>query len=80
MSTVDIKKNFHDLIDRIDDENLLLNFYELVKKSTSGKKGNLWSNLTKEEQEELLLAFEESKDERNLISHNKVKQKNNKWL
>ncbi|MDQ3021167.1 MAG: hypothetical protein M3R36_11450 [Bacteroidota bacterium] len=38
--------------------------------------GNLWSQLTKEEQDELILSDIESEDENNLISHSEVLKKN----
>jgi hypothetical protein len=40
----------------------------------------LWSNLSKEEQEELLLSEEESNYETNLVSHQEMKKKHQKWL
>ena len=80
MNTIELKKSFHDLIDSIDNENLLINFYELMKKRTSIKEGQLWSRLTKQEQEELLSTLEESKNPENLTSHEKMKEKHKKWL
>jgi hypothetical protein len=80
MTAIELKKNFHQLIDSIDNENLLLNFYDLIKRSYSGKAGQLWTRLNKEEQEELLLAVEESEDPDNLISHSDMNEKHKKWL
>jgi len=80
MNTAEIKKNLHDLIDSIDNENLLINFYDLIKKRTSAKEGQLWSRLTKQEQEELLSTLEESENPENLISHEEMKKKHKKWL
>jgi hypothetical protein len=42
--------------------------------------GQLWSRLSKEEQEELLLSDIESEDPKNLISHSTIQKKHNKWL
>ena len=39
MNTVEIKQNFHTLIDQIDNECLLVNFYELMKKRSSAREG-----------------------------------------
>ncbi|MBN2349102.1 MAG: hypothetical protein JXJ22_09710 [Bacteroidales bacterium] len=80
MNTVDLKKSFHDLIDSIDNENLLISFYDLIKKRTSTKEGQIWSRLTKKEHEDLLLAMEESDNPDNLISHEEMKKKHKKWL
>ncbi len=75
MNTLELKKNFHKLIDSIDNKDLLLNFYELITKRISDKDGKLWNNLTKKDKEELLLAFEESNNPDNLISHDEMKKK-----
>lgn len=60
MNAIEIKKNFHQLIDSIENENLLISFYELMKKRNATQEGQLWNSLTKPEQDELLLALEES--------------------
>ncbi len=74
MSTTAIKSNFHKLIDKIENENLLKQFYQALLSSTR-KKGELWNSLTKEEQEDLLLSYEESFDETNHIPYDEVKKK-----
>lgn len=80
MNTIGLKKSFHDLIDSIENENLLVSFYDLIKKRASAKEGLLWNRLTDQEREELLTTVEESEDPENLISHNKMKEKHKKWL
>ena len=80
MTTIELRNNFHHLIDSIDNEHLLLKFYDLMKSRTTSKEGNIWSHLTKEEQEELLSAFNESESEDNLISHGEMMKKHKKWL
>jgi hypothetical protein len=80
MDTLDIKKSFHHLIDSIENDDLLLDFYELLKNRTSVKEGQLWENLSKSEKEELLISLEESKSSYNLISHAEIKKKHRKWL
>ncbi len=52
-------------MDKIENENLLIN----------SKDGQLWNQLTVEEQEELLKAEKESEDERNLINWKIIKEK-----
>ena len=80
MDTVELKQSFHNLIDSIDNENLLKNFYELFKKRISTKDGILWGRLTRKEQDELILALEESENPENLISQEEMKKKHKKWL
>ena len=74
-----IKEDFHHLIDTIDDEQVLNGYYQLIKSNT-GEYGQLWNNLTEEQKTELLIAYDESFDPRNLISHEEVKKQHEKWL
>jgi len=46
----------------------------------SEEDGLIWKYLTPEDQEELLLALEESEDPKNLISHDEMKKKHQNWL
>jgi len=80
MNTTEIKKSFHLLIDSIDNENLLINFYDIIKKRSSANDGRLWERLTNQEREELLLALEESEDPKNLISLDEMKKKHQKFF
>ena len=80
MTTIELKNNFHQLIDSIENENLLFKFYELMRNRSISKEGNLWSRLSKEEQDDLLMAFNESDKEENLIKHNEMVKKHKKWL
>jgi hypothetical protein len=80
MNTPELKKNFHNLIDHIDNESILISFYELMKKRATSEDGKLWSRLTKEDQESLLLTLEESEQSYNLIDHEEMKKKHGKWL
>jgi len=80
MTTLELKKNFHHLIDSIENENLLQKFYELMLRRRFTKDGALWGTLSKDEMEELLLANEECENLENLIPHNEMKQKYSKWL
>jgi hypothetical protein len=80
MNTTELIKSLHDLIDSIDNKNLLINFYDLIKKRTSTKEGQLWSRLTMQEQEELLSTFEESEKPENLIEYEEMRKKHKKWL
>ena len=80
MKPSDIRSNFHNLIDRIDNESLLMKFYDLMIKSTTSKEGQLYKQLTKEQKSLLMLAEEESNNPDNLISYNQQKKKHQKWL
>ena len=80
MKRADIRDSFHQLIDEIDNENLLMKFYDLLVKSKDGKEGEIWNQLSDEQKNELLVAEEESKYEKNLIDHESQKIKHQKWL
>ena len=42
MNLISIKKKFHILIDSIENEDILLAFYELIKMRSNSKEGILW--------------------------------------
>jgi hypothetical protein len=80
MKQSDIKTSFHHLIDEIDNEFLLMKFYDLLIKSRVQKEGELWNQLSEEQKNELLLAESESHYQKNLIEHKTQKAKHRKWL
>lgn len=80
MNTIELKNNFHLLIDRIENESILSKFYTIMDRANKNKDGELWKNLSPEDKEELLLSYSESEDDKQLISHTEVKKKYKKWL
>jgi hypothetical protein len=77
---MNIKDNFHHLIDSIEDEQLLERCYQLIQKINDDQNGHLWNSLSEDEKKNLLIAYEESFDSNNLLSHEEVKQQHEKWL
>jgi hypothetical protein len=75
-----IKDDFHHLIDTIEDEQLLKSYYQLIQTMNKNSDGTLWNALNEEEKEELLIAYDESFDEKNLLRHEQVKLQHEKWL
>lgn len=75
-----IKEKLHYLIEKIENEAILNQIYELIYKKSSSGDGDLWNKLTVEQQSEILLSLEESTNTENLISHEEVKKLHNKWL
>jgi Tfp pilus assembly ATPase PilU len=75
MTTIELKKNLHQMIDSVDSDLLLSKFYFVLKKIKNINDGDLWNNLTKEEQDELIISDMESEDENNLISHSEILKK-----
>jgi len=80
MKQSDIRNSFHKLIDEIDNERLLMKFYDLLIKSSDQKEGELWNQLSDEQKNEVLIAESESHYHKNLIDHESQKTKHQKWL
>jgi len=80
MDRIKIKQNFHNLIDNIENENMLLGFYELLKSRSESEEGELWSRLSYQEQEDLIKLADSSNDPSNLIDHEDMKRKHKRWL
>lgn len=74
------KEAFHKLIDKIENEEILKGYFELILRLNNNQTGRLWNALTSDEKNELILSYEESFNFENLISHEDVKQQHNKWL
>jgi hypothetical protein len=75
MSSVDLKSNIHKIIDRIQNEQLLQTLYDFLKIRESHTPGEIWNTLNEEQKKELLLSYDESEDENNLVDRNKVFKK-----
>ena len=80
MNTIEIKNNFHKLIDKINNDKVLAKFYEILEKVSNAKEGQLWNSLTKDEKQELLDIDKETDYTENLINHSIVQEKHKKWL
>ena len=80
MATIDIKTNFHKLIEHINNDKILTLFYDILENASKVKDGQLWNQLSDEERQELLRIDLETDDEKELIPHSKVQEKHRKWL
>lgn len=80
MNTIELKNNLHHLIDSINNDHLLSRFYALIVSIKEYPESKLWSRLSTEEREELLLSDIESGDPENLIPHTEIEKKHSKWL
>ncbi|MEO6522278.1 MAG: hypothetical protein ABIN91_11410 [Mucilaginibacter sp.] len=67
MSTEQLRNLVIDQISQIDDEQLLNTVYDLLKLKDNEQTGKIWASLSQEEKDEVLLSYEESEDENNLI-------------
>ncbi len=62
------KDDFHNLIDKIEDEEVLKGYFKLIQRLNNHQTGELWDSLSPEEKDELLLSYQESLDPKNLHS------------
>lgn len=76
MRTTKLKSNIHQIVDRIQSEQLLETIYDFLKTRETTKSGEIWKSLTKEQKNEVLLSFEESQDEKNIIDLDQVIKRN----
>ena len=75
MSTIELKSNLHKIVDKIDNEQLLQTIYDFLKLSENSQEGQIWKSLTEEQKKEVYLSYQESEDDRNLVSWDKVNKK-----
>jgi hypothetical protein len=80
MTTIELKSNFHKLIDNFNNDSVLSKFYEILSRVKESKEGSLWDKLSPDEQEELLIIEKESHNSTNLIHHSEMMKKHKKWL
>ncbi|MFZ4724817.1 MAG: hypothetical protein ACOYMD_05175 [Paludibacter sp.] len=80
MTTIELKSNFHNLIDTINDVGILSKFYDLLSNVKESKDGLLWNRLSIEEQNELMQIEKDSQQLSNLISGADMINKHKKWL
>ena len=80
MDKVQLKSGIHSFIEQIDNLELLEEYYKQLKKIVKSGKSGIWNSLTEEQKNEILLAYEESELEENLVDENVVMEKYNKWI
>lgn len=80
MNALEIKTNFHQLIDQINNDQLLIKLYRIMEQASSTADGQLWSRLTEDEQIELLKIEGEVQSDHNLIPNQQMQTKHQKWL
>lgn len=71
----ELKTNIHLIVDRIESEQLLHTLFDFLKNKEASRPGEIWSALTEEQKQEVLSAYEESEDEKNLTDGDEVFRK-----
>ena len=80
MNKTVLKSNLHKLIDQIDNQNLLEEFYKEIKIILERSQGNIWDKLNEDQKKDILLSYEESEIDNNLLDHDTVINKYKDWL
>jgi hypothetical protein len=73
METIALKNSIHKIIDSIENEYLLQSLLDFLNESKSSNA--YWNHLSEEQKNEVLLSFEESEEEYNLIERTEVIKK-----
>jgi len=72
MKATKLKSSIHQIVDRIQSEQLLETIYDFLKTRETTRPGEIWNSLTDEQKKEVLLSFEESEDDKNLVDIDEV--------
>lgn len=75
MSTAELKSDLSKMLEKINDEQLLRTIYDFLKQGTNAEEGRFWKTLTEEQKRRVYESYEQSKDEKNLISWDTIKKK-----
>lgn len=79
MEAIAVKIKFHQLIDKVENNELLEKLYNTFKEVTDSKLES-WKTLSLLNKKHILDSYEESLNDENLLSNETVKAKYNKWL
>ncbi|MDP2685898.1 MAG: hypothetical protein Q8O62_01670 [Aequorivita sp.] len=72
MGTTELKRNLLEMMGNIQDQQLLQSLYDFLKSHEISKTSPLWDTLSTVEKEQVLLAYEESECEEDLIPYKEI--------
>jgi hypothetical protein len=75
MSSTALKSSLHEILDRIENEQLLRSVHDFLIEHEQAREGQIWKTLTEAQKQEVYASYAESRDEQNLLSWKEVKQK-----
>jgi len=75
-----LKTSLHKLIDKIENQNLLEEYYNEMKTLIQKTQVSAWDSLTEEQKKEVLLSYEESENDDNLMDNDTVMRNYKDWL
>jgi len=80
MDKSSLKTNLHKLIDLIENQDLLEDYYKEIKSILEKSQDKVWDKLTESQKKEIILSYEESEIETNLLQNEAVLNKYKNWL
>ena len=80
MNSTELRAYLHKFIDQIENVNLLEDYYNEMKELIKSSKSSIWDTLSDEQKREVLMSFEESENDDNLIDNDDVMNDYQKWL
>ena len=78
MKLAELKSEFHNLIDKTNDPDIIELFYNAMTQSVNSE-GSVWRTLSPEERQSVIDAYEESKDDENLTTLEELKARYANW-
>lgn len=78
MKLTELKSEFHRLIDETNDPQIVEQFFDAMTQ-TLRNQGSIWQTLTADQQNDVIAAYEESKNTSDLISLDELKAKYANW-
>jgi hypothetical protein len=70
-----LKDNIHHLVDQIQSQQLLEEYFQEMKTILQQTGSNAWDTLSDTQKREVLLSYEERENDENLLDHNDVMSK-----
>lgn len=75
MSTAELKSDLGKMLEKIEDEQLLRTIYEFLKQGQTQEEGKIWKTLTEEQKRRVYESYEQSGDDKNLITWDTIQKK-----
>ncbi len=72
MDKTALRSSLHHLIDQINNKHLLEDYYHEMKHVVKMTTNSAWASLTEKQKKEVLMSWQESEDDNNLVDHNTV--------
>jgi len=75
MSLVGLKYDLHNLLDKVENEQLLRTVYDFLVQGQNNQVGSIWQSLTEDEKNEVFMSYKESENSENINKWDNIKLK-----